>query len=201
VAAQRIGIFGGTFDPIHVGHLVCAQEVAWNYDLDRLLFMVCGKPALKDTTSLSDAEDRYWMCCLATADNPTFEVSRLELERIGTTYTIDTLRELQTQLDPEDELFFIMGADALRDVPDWKDAYQVGQYAHFVVATRPGTDLSAARELLAGRLPDFHYDVVELPAIDLSSRDIRRRVADGQSIRYLLPEEVEHYVRERELYC
>ena len=142
---QRIGIFGGTFDPIHIGHLVCAEEARQQYQLDKIIFMPAGKPALKDFSSIASAEDRYWMCCLATADNDSFEVSNVEIKRVGTTYTIDTLREVDSKLDPLDELFFIMGADALIDVPLWKDANLVSDYAHFIAATRPGYDVSEAR--------------------------------------------------------
>jgi len=198
--AQRIGILGGTFDPIHIGHLAIAEEVRQQCDLDKVIFMVAGKPALKDFNSIASPDDRYWMCCLATADNPHFEVSRAEVDRIGTTYTIDTLRELHAQLRPEDELFFIMGADALRDMPLWKDAHLVGEYAHFIVTTRAGYDLSEGRAAVAKRLPDFTYDVVRLPNLDISSTELRRRFAKGLNNRYLVSEEVLHYVRERELY-
>jgi len=198
---QRIGIFGGTFDPIHIGHLVCAEEARQQYQLDKIIFMPAGKPALKDFSSIASAEDRYWMCCLATADNDSFEVSNVEIKRVGTTYTIDTLREVDSKLDPLDELFFIMGADALIDVPLWKDANLVSDYAHFIAATRPGYDVSEAKALLAKRLPHFAYDIIQLPRLDISSSDIRKRYLQGLSNRYLIPEEVEHYVIERELYA
>ncbi|MCL2379569.1 MAG: nicotinate-nucleotide adenylyltransferase [Coriobacteriia bacterium] len=198
--AERIGILGGTFDPPHIGHLVCAQEALVQLDLDRVIFMVCGKPALKDSSAIATAEDRYWMTCLAVADNPAFEVSRIEVDRIGTSYTVDTLRELRQQIDDGDEVFFIMGADALREVPQWKDARRVGEYATFVVATRPGTDVRAARATVLDRLPNFSFDLIILPNLEVASSDIRERVRNGQSIHYLVSEEVEHYVQQRELY-
>ena len=196
----RIGIVGGTFDPIHIGHLAIAEEVRQQCDLDKVIFMVAGKPALKDFNSIASPDDRYWMCCLATADNPHFEVSRAEVDRIGTTYTIDTLRELHAQLDREDELYFIMGADALRDMPLWKDAHLVGEYAHFIVTTRAGYDLSEGRAAVAKRLPDFTYDIVKLPNLDISSTELRRRFAKGLNNRYLVCEEVIHYIKEKFIY-
>ena len=198
---MRIGILGGTFDPIHVGHLVCAEEARVQYDLDKVIFMVAGKPAFKVGETIAEASDRYWMCCLATADNPYFEVSKLEMDRVGTTYTIDTLRDLAADLEQTDELCFVLGADALLDMPEWKDAHKVSGYAHFIVATRPGYDISEGKALLAKRLPDFDYSVMELPRIDISSSDIRDRFISGLSNRYLITEEVEHYALERELYC
>ncbi|MCL2438437.1 MAG: nicotinate-nucleotide adenylyltransferase [Coriobacteriia bacterium] len=197
---MRIGIFGGTFDPIHIGHLACAEEALQQFDLDKVIFMVAGKPALKNIESVAGAQDRYWMCCLATADNPNFEVSTAEIDRVGTTYTIDTLRDLHSQLDDGDELFFILGADALRDVPLWKDARLISEYAHFIVTTRPGYDLAEVRTLLAKRLPELDYTFMDMPALDLSSSLIRERFIHDQGNRYLITEEVEHYVTERELY-
>lgn len=197
---RKIGILGGTFDPVHIGHLVCAEDALQSFGLDRVIFMVAGKPAFKDGTAVADAEDRYWMCCLATTDNDQFEVSKVEMSRVGTTYTIDTLREVHEQLDPTDQLYFILGADALIDVPLWKDAHQLDKYAQFIVATRPGYDLGEAHALLAKRLPQFSYEVMEIPRIDVSSSEIRRRFAQGLSNRYLIGEEVQRYVLERELY-
>jgi nicotinate-nucleotide adenylyltransferase len=191
---------GGTFDPIHIGHLALAQEVYEQFELDQVIFMVAGKPALKDHSSIASADDRYWMCCLATADNPHFEVSRAEIDRIGTTFTIDTLRELHAQLNPADELFFIMGADALRDMPLWKDAHLVGEYAQFIITTRAGYDLSEGSAVVAKRLPSFSYDTVELPRLDISSTEIRRRFARKLSNRYLVCEEVIYYIKEKYLY-
>ncbi|MCL2403343.1 MAG: nicotinate-nucleotide adenylyltransferase [Coriobacteriia bacterium] len=196
----RIGVLGGTFDPIHIGHLLCAEEALQQFDLDKVIFMVAGKPALKDFNSIASAQDRYWMCCLATADNPNFEVSTVEIDRVGTTYTIDTLRDLHAQLNDEDELFFIMGADALRDVPLWKDAHLIDDYAHFIVTARPGYDFAEAKALLAKRLPQFNYNLMEIPSLDISSSMIRERFNQGQGSRYLMTEEVEHYATERELY-
>jgi nicotinate-nucleotide adenylyltransferase len=200
LGAQRIGIMGGTFDPIHIGHLVCAEEVRQICKLDKVIFMVAGNPALKERVSEADAEDRYWMCCLATTDNPHFEVSRIEVDRIGTTYTIDTLRVLKSKLGPADELFFIMGADALLDLPLWKDAHSVGELANFIVTTRPGYDISEGTALTAQKVPNFHFEAVEIPRLEISSSDIRTRYARGLDNRYLVGEEVAHYVAEKRLY-
>jgi len=196
----RIGVIGGTFDPIHLGHLVCAEEARQHFELDKVIFMVAGKPAFKVTSTVASAKDRFWMCCIATADNPSFEVSSLEIDRIGTTYTVDTLRDLHADLGPSDELFFIMGADALIDLPLWKDAHLVSDYASFLIASRPGFDLSEGKALLAKRLPDFDYKTFELPRLDISSSEIRRRLIKGLTNRYLVPEEVEHYVQQQGLY-
>jgi len=197
---KRIGILGGTFDPIHIGHLACAEEARQQFELDKIIFMVAGKPAFKIESTVASAKDRFWMCCIATADNPSFEVSSLEIDRIGTTYTIDTLRELHASLDPTDELFFIMGADALIDLPLWKDAHLVNNYASFLIATRPGFDLSEGKAVLAKRLPQCDYQTFDLPRLDVSSSEIRRRFIQGTTNRYLISEEVEHYARQQELY-
>jgi nicotinate-nucleotide adenylyltransferase len=198
---MRIGILGGTFDPIHMGHLVCAQEALEQFDLDKIVFMVAGKPAFKEGSSVASAQDRYWMTCLATADNPLFEVSTAELDRIGTTYTIDTLRDIHKDLDDEDELFFIMGADAMGDLPLWKDASLVGDYAHFIVATRPGHELTELKEELTQRLPQLECSFMKIPALDLSSSELRERFLHGKTNRYLMGEEASHYAIERELYA
>jgi nicotinate-nucleotide adenylyltransferase len=192
---------GGTFDPIHLGHLVCAEEARCQFNLDKVIFMVAGQPALKDATGISPAEDRYWMTCIATVDNPYFEVSRMEVDREGTTYTVDTLREIKKGSGTGDELFFITGADAVFEIMSWKDADAVAGLATFIAATRPGHDLEEARALHTKHAANFRFEVMEVPALSMSSSDLRRRFREGDSVRYLVPEEVEHYVRERELYC
>ena len=221
--SQRIGIMGGTFDPPHIGHLVCAEEARCQFDLDKVIFMVAGEPALKDASGVTPAEDRYWMTCLATADNEHFEVSRLEIDRDGTTYTIDTLKILKQasastfaasergeclhsspsaseDCAANDELFFITGADALFEIFDWKDADALTELATFIAATRPGYDLEEARALHSEKASGFSFEIMEVPALSISSSDLRRRFREGDCVRYLVTEEVERYVRERELY-
>jgi len=196
----RIGILGGTFDPIHMGHLVCADQARCQYNLDKVLFMVAGQPALKDAADVSPAEHRYQMALLATADNPFFELSRLEIDRAGTSYTIDTLKELRRRSASTTKLFFICGADALFEILSWKDAEKIAELATFVCATRPGYDLDEARALLERQAVDFRFEQMEVPLLDISSSDLRERFQSGRSVRYLVPEEVERYVRERGLY-
>lgn len=133
----RVGIMGGTFDPIHNGHLVAASEVAWVYDLDEVIFVPTGRPVFKLDKQVTNAEDRYLMTVIATASNPKFTVSRVDIDRPGVTYTIDTLRDLRSQ-HPDAELFFITGADAVAEIMEWKDADQMWDLAHFVAVTRPG---------------------------------------------------------------
>jgi nicotinate-nucleotide adenylyltransferase len=180
-----------------MGHLVCAEEARFQFELDTVIFMVAGEPALKDSTEVSPAEDRYWMTMLATADNEDFEVSRLEIDRPGTTYTIDTLRELQTILGPDDELFFITGADAVLDIMKWKDADKIAELATFICATRPGYEITGDAPTVPKNLD---LKLMEVPALSISSSDLRKRFREGDSVRYLVPEEVEHYIREAGLY-
>lgn len=193
MTGRRIGIMGGTFDPIHHGHLVAANEVADRYTLDEVVFVPTGQPWQKGTVA-SPAEDRYLMTVIATASNPRFHVSRVDIDRGGPTYTIDTLRDLRRGYGPEAELFFITGADALSKILSWKDADEVFSLAHFVGVTRPGFTLSDAH------LPANSVSLVQVPAMAISSTDCRARVAVGKSIWYLVPDSVVHYIAKRGLY-
>lgn len=197
---MRLGIMGGTFDPIHFGHLVTAEEALVQYDLDRVLFMPTGEPALKTRRNISPAEDRYLMTVIATAANPEFDVSRVEIDRPGVTYTVDTLVELRETYGADADLFFITGADALWEMTSWKDIDRVARLATFIGATRPGYDVEAAaavREVLAA---GFKIELLEVPALAISSTEIRDRVAERRAIRYLTPEPVAVYIRKRGLY-
>jgi nicotinate-nucleotide adenylyltransferase len=191
---------GGTFDPIHFGHLVTAQEALVQFNLDRVLFMPTGQPALKPHEAVSPAEDRYLMTVLATAANPDFDVSRLEVDRPGPTFTIDTLLALRAELGPSARLFFITGADAVWDIVGWKDADTVATLATFIAVTRPGYDLEAARASHHIESSAFRLEYIEVPALAISSTDLRARVAQRRSIRYLTPESVVSYVEKRGLY-
>lgn len=191
---------GGTFDPIHFGHLVTAQEALVQFNLDRVLFMPTGMPALKVRKIVTPAEDRYLMTVLATASNPDFDVSRMEVDRPGLTYTVDTLRDLRDIHGPSTELFFITGADAVWDIVAWRDAETIADLATFIGATRPGYDLDAARRAHEGAETRFHIDYVEVPALAISSTDIRGRVRDRRPISYLTPEPVVAYIDKRGLY-
>jgi nicotinate-nucleotide adenylyltransferase len=185
---------GGTFDPVHHGHLVAANEVADRFTLDEVVFVPTGQPWQKDGTAVSPAEDRYLMTVIATASNPRFIVSRIDIDRAGPTYTVDTLRDVRGLYGPETELFFITGADALGRILSWKDASELFQLAHFVGVTRPGFTLSDAH------LPADAVSLVQVPAMAISSSDCRARVADGKPIWYLVPDGVVQYILKRHLY-
>ena len=185
---------GGTFDPVHNGHLVAASEVAALYDLDEVVFVPTGQPWQKTERHVSPPEDRYLMTVLATASNPQFSVSRVDVDRPGATYTIDTLRELHG-LNPQSELFFITGADALAQILEWHEATDLFDLAHFVGATRPGYPLQ-----LDHRFPEGTVSLVEVPALTISSSDCRALVARRAPIWYLVPDPVVRYIDKRGLY-
>ncbi|HET6498912.1 MAG TPA: nicotinate-nucleotide adenylyltransferase [Coriobacteriia bacterium] len=199
-AKVRLGIMGGTFDPVHFGHLVTAEEALSQFGLDKVVFMPAGKPALKSGASVTPAEDRYLMTVIATAANPAFEVSRMEIDRPGVTYTIDTLESLRDMHGPTADLYFITGADAVWEIVAWKDAARLSGLATFIAATRPGYDLDAARRAHAEELAHMAIRFIEVPALAISSTDIRRRVAQGRPIRYLIPEAVASYIQKSGLY-
>ena len=189
---RRIGIMGGTFDPVHHGHLVAASEVQSRFDLDEVVFVPTGEPYQKGR--VSPAEDRYLMTVIATASNPRFHVSRADIDRGGPTFTIDTLRDLHALYGPDTELFFITGADALAKILSWKDALEMLSIAHFVGVTRPGFELSD------DHLPEDTVTLVEVPAMSISSSDCRARVAAGKPVWYLVPDGVVQYIAKRGLY-
>ena len=191
---RRVGVMGGTFDPIHHGHLVCASEVASLFDLDEVVFIPAGQPWQKSDDDVTSPEDRYLMTVIATADNPRFSVSRVEIDRAGPTYTIDTLRELRTVYGEGTDLYFITGADALAQILTWRDADELFSLAHFVGATRPGFALEAEQ------FPSGAVSLVEIPALAISSTDCRSRIAKGAPIRYLVPDGVVVYISKRQLY-
>jgi nicotinate-nucleotide adenylyltransferase len=193
-ALRRIGIMGGTFDPIHHGHLVAASEVAGRFGLDEMVFVPTGQPWQKVDARVSSAEDRYLMTVIATASNPRFTVSRVDIDRPGPTYTIDTLHDLRRQYGPTAQLYFITGADALEKILSWKDIDDMFALAHFVGVTRPGFELSDAH------LPADTVTLVTVPAMAISSTDCRARVAAGQPVWYLVPDGVVQYIAKRRLY-
>jgi nicotinate-nucleotide adenylyltransferase len=191
---KRVGIMGGTFDPIHHGHLVAASEVTTRFALDEVVFVPTGQPWQKGDVPVSPAEDRYLMTVIATASNPRFQVSRVDIDRAGPTYTVDTLRDLRKVYGPEAELFFITGADALEKILSWKDAALMFELAHFIGVTRPGFTLSDAH------LPADTVSLVQVPAMAISSTDCRARVAAGKPVWYLVPDGVVQYIAKRRLY-
>ncbi len=186
---------GGTFDPVHHGHLSAANEVATLFALDEVVFVPTGQPWQKADRQVSAAEDRYLMTVIATASNPRFTVSRTDIDRPGPTYTVDTLREVQKAYGDDSELFFITGADALSAILGWRNADQLFAKAHFVGVSRPGYD---AVDLAA--FPDGAVSLVEVPALAISSTDCRARVARGHQVWYLVPDGVVQYIEKRHLY-
>ena len=190
---------GGTFDPIHNGHLVAASEVADRFDLDEVIFVPTSEPWLKDRR-VSATEDRYLMSVIATAPNPRFSVSRVDIDRGGPTYTRDTLRDLR-DLNPDAELFFITGADALASILSWQNPGELFELARFVGVSRPGYDLSGEHlSDILDALPDDALMLVEIPALAISSTDCRQRAAEHRPIWYLVPDGVVQYVAKRGLY-
>ncbi len=189
----RVGVMGGTFDPIHHGHLVAASEVAAEFELDEVLFVPTGRPGFKQNRDVTLAEHRYLMTVIATASNPRFTVSRVDVDREGLTYTVDTLRDLRVAR-PEAELFFITGADALAKILTWKDAGELFTMANFVGVTRPGHTLTV------DGLPKERVSVLEVPALAISSTDIRSRARAGKPVWYLVPDGVVQYIAKYGLY-
>jgi nicotinate-nucleotide adenylyltransferase len=187
---------GGTFDPIHHGHLVAASEVQSWFGLDEVVFVPTGEPYQKAYRQVSSAEHRYLMTVIATASNPRFRVSRADIDRGGPTYTIDTLRDLRAEL-PDTDLYFITGADALGDILGWRDPQQLFDLAHFVGCTRPGFAMDSST--LEG-IPGDRVTLVEIPALAISSTDCRARTAKGEPVWYLVPDGVVQYIAKHHLY-
>jgi nicotinate-nucleotide adenylyltransferase len=195
--SRRIGIMGGTFDPIHHGHLVAAEEARWQFRLDQVLFIPTGRPWQKPV-GVSPAEDRYLMTVIATAPNPAFAVSRMEVDDPGPTYTVDTLRRLRAELPEDTRLLFIGGADVVQQLLTWKEPEQVLALTELIAATRPEFDLDGLVQQIRGAAGRVHR--MEIPALAISGRDVRARVARGAPIGYLVPEDVARYIEKRGLY-
>ncbi|MFV0374248.1 nicotinate-nucleotide adenylyltransferase [Microbacterium sp.] len=188
---SRVGVMGGTFDPIHNGHLVAASEVAHSFGLDEVVFVPTGQPWQKNAVTAS--EHRYLMTVIATASNPRFTVSRVDIDRSGPTYTIDTLRDLRQQR-PDAEFFFITGADAIAQIAGWRDHEDLWDLASFVAVSRPGHVLTVAD------LPRDDVSMLEIPALAISSTDCRARVNEGLPVWYLVPDGVVQYIAKHHLY-
>ena len=194
---KRLGIMGGTFDPIHYGHLVTAEAARTRFRLDQVVFVPSGRPPHK-IGGTTEASDRLVMTQMAIVTNPGFSLSDIEARREGYSYSIDTVREFFDIYGPELELFFITGADAILSIPTWKDAADLLNMCTFIAASRPGFDLAELNKLPLAWLERIR--LFEIPALAISSTDIRRRVKQGDSIKYLLPEPVEHYILRYGLY-
>lgn len=200
-ALKKIGIMGGTFDPIHYGHLVTAEAAYYEYGLDRIYFIPSGQPPHKKDRHVTSSQDRLLMTHLATAANPHFYTSDLEIARHGYTYTVDTILQLH-QMMPETEIYFITGADAFSEILTWKDPVTLLNSCDMVAATRPGYSRSKVIDqvetIMGSNASRLHF--LEVPALAISSSDIRKRVHDNKPIRYLLPESVENYIYKHQLY-
>lgn len=194
----RLGIMGGTFDPIHYGHLVTAAAAHHKYGLDKVIFVPAGNPPHKAESRITDPEERYMMCILATISNPSFQVSRLEIDREGYSYTNDTVIAFKELCQGNCEIFFISGADAVLDIIHWKNVGELLSNCTFVAATRPGFNLEEARDLPEEFLSKIRF--MTIPALAISSTDIRKRVRQGRPITYLLPETVESYILKQGFY-
>ncbi|MGB9812516.1 MAG: nicotinate-nucleotide adenylyltransferase [Thermovenabulum sp.] len=193
---------GGTFDPIHYGHLVAAEEARINFNLSKVIFIPAGNPPHKKDYKVTDSEHRYIMTALAVNSNPYFEVSRVEVDREGYTYTVDTLKWFREKYDDSVELFFISGADAILDILTWKKVEEVLKYCTFIAATRPGyTSEQLERKVKEVKnLYGKEIFILEVTGMAISSTDIRKKVKNGQSIKYLVPEAVEYYIIKNNLY-
>ena len=187
---MKIGILGGTFNPIHIGHLILAEEAREKLGLDKMIFMPANLPPHKDAADIASACDRFKMIKLVTKGNKFLIVSNIEIKRSGRSYTIDTLRELKSKY-PGDELYFIIGSDLLKYLAEWKDLDQILKMVKFVVATRPGYPLE--------HIPSY-ITTLPIRAVDISAFEVRERVRDGRSFRYLVPETIYSYINKRGLY-
>lgn len=197
---MKIGIFGGTFDPIHLGHLATAEAVRETFALDEILFIPAARPPHKLARHVTDEIHRLTMTTLATRSNKFFRVSDMEIKRTGLSYTLDTMDELHKQFGAATELFFIIGADSLADLSKWHEAKKLVARSHFIATTRPGVDVDfSATEKFFGAACE-HIHRVTTPAIEISSTEIRKRVKLGRSIKYLVPEAVEEYILREGLY-
>lgn len=199
-----IGIMGGTFDPIHLGHLVTAEEVRIQFNLDRVIFVPSGHPPHKEARNVNDPEHRYLMTVLATITNPYFAVSRVEIDKPPEqlTYTIDTIRYFHNHFAGKAKIYFITGADAILEILTWKDYRELLSICSFIAATRPGYCLSRLEDTIGAVCPEAlcNIHVLEIPAMAISSTFIRRRVSQGKPIKYLAPESVTQYIVKNGLY-
>ena len=198
---MKIGIMGGTFDPIHLGHLATAEAVRENFSLDEILFIPAARPPHKLGKFVTDEKHRLAMTILATRSNKFFKVSDMELKRTGLSYTLDTMNELHKIFGKTTELFFIIGADSLADLSKWHAARELVEKCHFIATTRQGVDVNfSAVENFFGKSAREHIHRVTTPGLEISSTDIREKIRRGRSIKYLVPETVEEYILREKLY-
>lgn len=196
----RLGIMGGTFDPIHIGHLACAEQARVAYDLDAVIFIPTGVPVFKRDQQVTDAAMRLEMCRLATVANPFFDVSAIEIEREGDTYTVDTLRQLRGHYPENVQLYFITGADAMLSIIKWRESQAIADLAHLIAVTRPGYDITDQAKAEISAYADFDVSYLETTALSISSSMLRQWVSQDKSIRYLTPLSVFDYIAAKGLY-
>ncbi|MCD5397745.1 nicotinate-nucleotide adenylyltransferase [candidate division NPL-UPA2 bacterium] len=192
---MRIGILGGTFNPVHCGHLVAAAEVVQEFVLDKVIFVPSFLPPHKDDSNIAPSRDRFQMCLLAIQAHPSFSVSSLELERGGKSYSIETVKELLGIYGRNTNFYFIIGIDAIQEISTWKDKEELFRLCEFIVVSRPGFSAGGIDKRVLK-----HTHLIKVPALDISSTEIRRRVKEGRNIKYLVPEKVEKYIYEHKLY-
>lgn len=199
---KKYGIMGGTFDPIHSGHLAIAEEIRYKFNLDKVIFIPAGNPPHKDSRKVTSSNHRYQMALLATISNPYFDISSIEIEREGITYTIDTIMELKKCCGDEAEFYFITGADSLLQLSTWKDVDKLLSICKFIAATRPGFQMSKIESKVKELESKYNRSIytVTVPALQISSTDIRNRIKNGITVKYLLPEAVEAYIIKHKLY-
>lgn len=200
---SKLAVMGGTFDPIHYGHLVTAETVREKYGFDRVIFMPTGNPPHKGSKSVTFSEHRFLMVHMATIGNPYFEVSRMEIDRRGHTYTIDTIKEMRSFFGEDLDICFITGADAVLEILTWKNVPELLSLCKFIAVTRPGYYKEQLEEKVSELRELFNSDIIimDVPSFAISSTDIRERVALNRSVRYLIPENVEEYIRKNDLYA
>lgn len=198
----KYGIMGGTFDPIHIGHLVIAEEVRSRFKLDKVIFVPAGNPPHKELGAVTDANHRYIMTLLATMTNPNFEVSSIEIDREGITYTIDTISAFKKKFTDNVSLYFITGADAIMELDTWKDTKKLLSLCEFIAVSRPGFKSSKMEKVIRELEKKYNsvIHMLEVPALKVSSTDIRNRIREGRPVKYLLPESVEYYIQKNRLY-
>lgn len=196
----RLGIMGGTFDPIHIGHLACADQARETFGLDAVVFVPAGNPVFKKDKQVTPASERLAMCQLAVESNPAFDASAIEINRGGDTYTVDTLRQLRAHYPDNVELYFITGADAVFSIVKWRESSEIARLAKLIAVTRPGYAMSEEKKHYLSEQTDFSVTYTEVTALAISSSDLRKRVAEGKSIRYLTMQRVLDYVESHGLY-
>ncbi|WP_427339004.1 nicotinate-nucleotide adenylyltransferase [Caloranaerobacter sp. DY30410] len=199
---KRIGIMGGTFDPIHIGHLVIAEEIRNEFKLDKIIFIPAGNPPHKDNKKITSARHRYIMTLLATISNPHFEVSTIEIEKKETTYTIDTIKTLRKACNNNVELYFITGADSILELHTWKNIGELLKLCNFIAATRPGFEIAKLERKIQEINNEYGANIYPtiVTALQISSTEIRTRIKEGRTVKYLLPEMVEKYIYKNNLY-